>query len=417
MANSLLKELLQPSMEQYEEATTGYGIDTIEYASLEMMEAAAEVDRHEQAAAELQEISAGLESISESMTASLEQGGMDPVAAQFAHHAVGAYTERLGIEAADQLPALESFGGDTGRQSSTEVSLESIGETMCKVFEASRRAIEAVIKSVADFFSKLFSNAEKLQKAVGVTLKKVKDAKGSPSGKTRVPNGDTLAYQGKLDMGSVTTGLDKTRSVYNVMSTEYLAAVTKGKKEAAQVLGNLAPADTTDEFKKAFEVLLNYDKELKTASMKAQGEISGGRTISIEEKGEGDDAYTETVFTKADKEKKPSSYEIDTPNRADLIKMLEVAQKIAGDLKDSKKNIDNAVGVYREVHKVTDKLNKDAKGGKLGKAWADAKARRAVNRASRNVVRPVQQLSHHCWSVTRSAVSMAEASLKNYKSE
>lgn len=414
MANSLLKELLQPSVEQHEEETTGYGIDTIEYASLEMAEVASDLERHEQAVVELEEIATGLESIAESMEASLEQGGMDPVAAQFAHHAVGAYTERLGMEAADQLPALEAFGGDTGRQTSTQVSLESVKERAAQIFEAIRRAIEAVIKAVGDFFTQLFSNAEKLGKAVEATIKKVDEAKGSPKGKVRVPNVDTIGFKGSAAIGEITKGIKATDNVYKIMSGEYLDTVSKGQKELAEHLSKNVSADTMEAFSSAFTRYSTWAKDMKQSADKAEGEVSGGRTITIEVKGEGDSVETEIKFDKAEGAKKIDNNEIDTPNAADLKAMLGAAKDLAGSLKASEGAVKKAMGAYREAAKAANDLAKDAKGGKLGEAWNNAKSKWLANRTSKNLVSPVQRLSSHSWSVTRGAISVAEASLKNY---
>lgn len=422
MANSLLKELFTPSVESHEEvATAGFGIDSVEHASMEMMEAAAEVEQHEQALVELQEIATGLESIQESLQVSLEQGGLDPVAAQFAHHAVGAYTERLGIEAADQLPALESFGGDTGRQSSTEVSLESVGQTLSNIFEAVRRAIEAIIKAVTDFFTKLFSNAEKLESAVVATQKKVSDAKGSPKDKTRVPNAGVIAYQGKVDASSVASGMAKTNTAYNIMTNEYLKAATSGQKELMSALKDhkSVKEDDRSAVTKFWDNLRGKQKDLtvkvKGIESKLKGDISGGRTFKVETAGEGDAETVTVSFVKSEGGKDDVTNEIDTPNKGDLDKMLAEAKKLASNLKDSKKTINDSVDAYKEVHKVTEELNKDAKGGRIGKFMADANSRRAVSVASKNMVQPVQQLSSHVWSVTRGAIAMAEASLKNYE--
>ena len=414
MANSLLKELLQPSVEQHEEETTGYGIDTIEYASLEMAEVASDLERHEQAVVELEEIAAGLESIAESMEASLEQGGMDPVAAQFAHHAVGAYTERLGMEAADQLPALEAFGGDTGRQTSTQVSLESVKERAAQIFEAIRRAIEAVIKAVGDFFTQFFSNAEKLGKAVEATIKKVDEAKGSPKGKVRVPNVDTIGFKGSAAISEITKGIKATDNVYKVMSGEYLDTVSKGQKELAGLLSKNVSAETMEAFRSAFTRYSTWAKDMKQSADKAEGEVSGGRAITVEVKGEGDSVETEIKFDKVEGAKKIDNNEIDTPNAADLKAMLGAAKDLAGSLKASEGAVKKAMDAYREAAKAANDLAKDAKGGKLGEAWNNVKSKWLANRTSKNLVSPVQRLSSHSWSVTRGAISVAEASLKNY---
>ena len=104
--------------------------DTLEIEIAEAGEAEGEFEEQGDNVEELGDISEGLEGILVSMESAMQDGGLNPQAALFMQHAVQAHVGRLGLEASDVTPSMESFGGASGQAAATTISMEGIGETL-----------------------------------------------------------------------------------------------------------------------------------------------------------------------------------------------------------------------------------------------------------------------------------------------
>lgn len=417
MARSQLSQLFKTSMEDNTNSddVVAVGVESLEYATLEVQEASMEADTVEADIAELTEIAEGLESIHESLGVSQENGGLDPVAAQFAHHAVGAYSERLGVESADILPALESFGGDTGRETSTQVSTESLGQTIKNIWKAIRNAIEKAIKAIRDFFAKLFNRVDALKKRIDATKKKVSEAKGDPQGKMDVPNAGQLAYKGSVEPKAIVDGIKQSNALLSKMSGVYLDQSTDSMKGLASVLA------AAGEIKDKVTGLFGFGKDDVSAGervlkkdLEGVQEISGGKAAKVEVKESNGGAVVETSFGDVENAKKVEKAEIDTPSKADLNAALDGAADLAKGIEDSKKKMDEAIKAYDDMKKAGDKASKEAdKGGEEDKE-ATKKVSILMRFSARDMTAPVRKTISHTWSVASATVSYAERAVGNY---
>lgn len=169
--------------------------DTLEADLVEIGEAAAAVDENSEAVQELTEIQEGLESIAASLEAAALEGGLTPQASVFMRLAVESYTSRLGEE--NTVPSMESFGGQTTRVSATNVSLESVQETLAKVWAAIKAIIAKVKDAIVDFFKKLLLGTEKLK----ARAEQVKAAAGKVAGGPKAEKVDLGSTAAKLAVG------------------------------------------------------------------------------------------------------------------------------------------------------------------------------------------------------------------------
>ena len=67
-------------------------------------------------------------------------GGIGEIAANIAAVATESICNRLGILDTRLIPAAESFGGNSSRVTASRISLESIGDTVKRIWEAIKKA-------------------------------------------------------------------------------------------------------------------------------------------------------------------------------------------------------------------------------------------------------------------------------------
>ena len=423
MARSQLKDLFQTSLENHDEnaeAAMLGGIDSMEAACLEVEEAYQEVATVEQDLTDLEDIEGGLESVVESLEAALEQGGLDATSAQFAHHAVGAYTERLGIESADLLPGLESFGGDSGRQSATTVSLESVGETLKKIWNAIKAAVEKAIKAVTDFFAKIFGGVSKIEGRIDALKKEVAEAKKkelSDKAKIKVGSANSLQLGGKVDAGALTKGMSNLVDVNKNVFGNAVKDAEEAYKTQATEITKLKDKDDEGAAEAAQKAILDKANDVIKAVLKTQGTIlPGDKTFVTEDKTDGEKESSSVSLQTAKNAKAfAGSNEIDALTVAQMEGLLKDAEEAIKHLKDSKDTIEKVKKARQDAMDAAKKVVDDSDRGRVGKVWTKGKAQWTLRSTQRDLLRPVTQLASHNFSVLRSVLAVVESSTKQYK--
>ncbi len=159
------------------------GADSAEADIVEATDISADV---EAGVAEIDQASADadtLERIADTAETAEAEGGLDPVAAEIAEVAVESIYARLGVQRSS-YPALESFGGKTGRKRATQLAIEDIKETVKKIWAAVVNAFQKIIDFVKNFFGKLFDGNRKLLARINALEKKAA-AKGETTGNVK----------------------------------------------------------------------------------------------------------------------------------------------------------------------------------------------------------------------------------------
>ena len=155
--------------------------DSAETSLLETAEAGAEVtgtlDDIESAQADGDSLGA----IAETMEATEETGGLDPVAAEVAEVAVESICNRLGVTR--RKYALESFSSKDKRVAATRYAVEEIKDVLKRIWDAIVAAFGKVKEFLKNFFKALIDANEKLAQRADALVNKATNAKGSPKEK------------------------------------------------------------------------------------------------------------------------------------------------------------------------------------------------------------------------------------------
>jgi hypothetical protein len=413
MARSQVQQLFQASLESHtsvDEAAFAGGIESMEAAMLSVEEGRQEMDSANTDVDEMVEIAEGLESIVVAVEATQEDGGLDARSAQMMQLAVGGYTSRLGLEAADVTPSLEAFGGDSGRLSATTVSVEEIGKTVRNIWNAIKQAIQRAIKATADFFAKIFGGVDKVISRIDAMEKQVKDLKGTASGKMSVSGAQFLHVGGKVEAGDILTGLKTLDSVAAMAYGDYLKSAEDYYKTVADKFKDGGLQKAEDE-SKADAAAAETDVAAEKAGAKLEAwktkEFSGGKVFHAE--GE------KTIPAMADGTKAPQgAVEIGVPSTSELESILKTSKAIAERIKGAKDNQARFAKAREDAMKEAEGFVKSAEGNRLGKAWSQAKANVLLRKAQRDLTRPVSQVTSHSFSSVRAALGLVEAAVKQY---
>lgn len=169
MSNSLVSAMLRVSLENDEiaeeitdEQAEAVLEETPESEVTEVVEAEQEVDAAEAASAELEEAAEGLESLQAALESSLANGGLTAGEARFANMHAASLCGRLGLTQS-VMPSMESFEAND-RVEATRVSMEGIGETLKKIWEAIKSMAAKVWNWISNFFKSIFGAAERLER-------------------------------------------------------------------------------------------------------------------------------------------------------------------------------------------------------------------------------------------------------------
>lgn len=425
MARSQLKALFSEVNAAAETETNDVmvgGVDSMESACLDVEEANREVLSIESNIEDLEDIAIGIESITESLEASLERGGLDAVAAQFAHHAVDAHVSRLGMNAEDQIPSLESFGGDTGRESATTISLEGVKETLKNIWNAIKAAVEKAIKAVADFFAKIFGGVDKIEDRIRALKKEVAEIKSSnkevkAKAKVKVGSANTIKLDNKVDGASLIKGMGNLEAVNKGVFGTTVATISAVYKVQAEEIEALEKKDDEAEADKAQESIMDASGKVIAEVKKEQGQIVPGDKTFVTTTKDGDDEETFT-FTDAKGAKSFSgSNEIDVLSASDMEAILDEAEKAVAHLKNAKDDVKKVNEAREDALKASKKVVDASDRGKVGKVWTNAKAQRVLRSTQKDMMKPVTQLASHNFSVLRGMLAVVESSTKQYESK
>lgn len=396
--------------------------DTLEIEIAEAGEAEGEFEEQGDNVEELGEISEGLESILISMESAMQDGGLNPQAALFMQHAVQAHVGRLGLEASDVTPSMESFGGASGQAAATTISMEGIGETLKKIWMAIKNAVSKAIQAIKNFFSKIFGGVGKLKSRHEALKKAVKEIKEEKGDKIKVPNANTLRYKGKADMGSILAGLNATLSIG---STEI-----KNLVDAAQdfydvrVPRLLDRAETNDfareELQKALtestEKAIQVFEKVAGVSQVMSGDavlrIEG--TKSMEKGSDSNIGVPKLVKGYGFKAIDDAGTEIAAPSKAELQKVLDVAGKLIAQLEEKKKPLEKLTAAREKALKATEtKVEGWTK--KIKESAKQAGASMVMRKANFDISRAVNQVYSHEFNVVRAALALVDRGVSAHK--
>lgn len=396
--------------------------DTLEIEIADAAEAEGEVEEQGDNVEELGEISEGLESILISMESAMQDGGLNPQAALFMQHAVQAHVGRLGLEASDVTPSMESFGGASGQAAATTISMEGIGETLKKIWLAIKNAVTKAIQAIKNFFAKIFGGVGKLKSRHEALKKAVKEIKEEKGDKIKVPNANTLRYKGKVDVDSIISGMSATH--------QRVGEVTKDLGEAAEVFYSirvprlLEAAEVNDFAREALQKALSdstdsVDEVIKkvtsvTAPMSGDAVLRAEATQSMEKGTDTNISAPKLVKGYGFKNIDDAGTEIDAPSKAELQKVLEVTGKLIAQLEEKKKPLEKLTAAREKALKATEtKVEGWTK--KIKESARQAGASMIMRKANYDLTRVVNQVYSHEFAVVRAALALVDRGIAAHK--
>jgi hypothetical protein len=160
-------------------------IVTLEAAQAALESAAVAADKANTHSDDLQIASVGLEAIAAELEAAAGAGGMTKQAAEVMLPNAISCSKHLGMNS-PMVQSMESFNNPSTRMQATRISMETVGETLKKVWEMVLKAIAAAWDAVMSFFDKLFDVAPKIKARAEQLTQKAATMHGSPQGKIKV---------------------------------------------------------------------------------------------------------------------------------------------------------------------------------------------------------------------------------------
>lgn len=207
--------------------------DVVEIASrpsAEVMEAQAdiadvadELSERQVEVSELVDAADTLEDYRQTLTASLDETGLDRAGAAVVQVGLTRTLARVGSDLS--VPSLESYGSASNRIQSTRLTLEAIGEKIKEIWEGIKKALAAAWAAFKKFVVMIFDRIERVRDQA----QKVMEAAGSATGTPKSPTievkgaGASLAVSGKVSddwfntvgtvFGAVETSLAQAKEV------------------------------------------------------------------------------------------------------------------------------------------------------------------------------------------------------------
>ena len=209
--------------------------DSAETSLVEAADAGAAVDAEVTQIESAQADSETLGDIADTLEASEETGGVDPVAAELAEVAIESIYNRLGITRKEK-PALEAFADKKTRITATRIAVEDIKATMKKIWDAIVAAFMRVADWLKNFFAAIMDSNEKLAQRADALEKKAKATTGELASET-MPAGSvakSLGTNGAFDKATALKGMEVLASSIKHVSNSNLHPDLKDIKGLVQ---------------------------------------------------------------------------------------------------------------------------------------------------------------------------------------
>lgn len=361
----------------------------------------------------MDKIEIGLESLYDTLSASLKDGGLTERELTLTRLSVESYAHILGVES-ENLVSLESFSDEKiDNVQATAVAMESIGDVIKKIWQAIKTTIARLWNSIKDFFSKFFGGVARLKEKMVALKNKVDGVEKITEGKIEVTRTGVLQYQNKVDSKSILEGLQKTETAGNILLGDYIhfarefydnriSGVLKDKRfkgaDTAEYLDKIK-----DDTAKGIAVLSKINKDIPI--------ISGDRSVSLdifisETSAAISNLYdieksiiiADSGIKKDENRKVLPATEIDKPSKNELVSLCTTTIKILTLVEKEKKAIELLQKSFEDSLKNYEEFHKEAVKGSLGSLWTEHKVKKALNMAKLDFSSPVVKYCQYSYS-------------------
>lgn len=250
----------------------------------------AEMQELEVAITTSEDAAEALEQVQEFVEAKQEKGGLTEGEAEAVQVATEALLSRFGGHVKVKHVSLESFGAANGRATATAYTLENIGETVKKIWEAIKKWVKEFIAKAKDWFAAHFSAAGMLKKAGAALAEKARNKIGTvESGEKFTMSGSERKWLSKnAGDTKVSDNIKLLESLVNDVWTDKsikeVQEVTKNALNALKDVDVDLPADKLkavfeDQFNTPFTNMLN-----KIGSQSAAKPAVGSKLVTVGKK-------------------------------------------------------------------------------------------------------------------------------------
>ena len=428
----------------------------------DMIEASEDADVVDEGSDEVEELidtSEALESFLQAAQAAKKQGGWTTQEAAAYDLGISVVMGRIGGDARDVMPSLESFGSSRERINATASVENRITDTLKKIWEAIKRGVNKVIAFVRKWYLKIADGATRLQKRALAIRKKAENTQGTAKERKirgpltglhiskNMPNANTL----KGAMGAINTVIERMTKgqmakgfsdtcdeivtaieavAEKGVSDEGLGAMLTSLGKAAESTGDAMNDDASAKAKFPGAPDAAIGKSL------AFGELPGGKKlISVGFKGGalkgatakdvaalGRVVYKVAIVDAADKK-----VEIDSSKEVQILEPSEVAAladevaTLCGSVVDFRKEFENYERKTKETLSKVDKIsNKSGKGDNDAENNGIELSRALANfagNALRNRGTSITAVINYALGLGRNVLVYGNSSLNQYKAD
>lgn len=414
---------------------------------IELNEASDAVDEKHEDVVELVDAAESLEALRVDVQSTLGERGLNPQAAKFMRHSLEAITSRLDIPVS--MPSQEDFGTATSQTQATRVSLESMSSVISKVWEWALNLLESAKKSVLDYYNRVWAEAPRQIKKASELRTKAAANTGKAEESTFDP-GTGLAN--KLRIGqkveNVSAGLGKLEEISGKIFKDYSAAATTWASNVTTAIAGLK-YDSDEAFTTSLAAVegvapnavpsgfadkaITGDKrfaERDGLAYHGSDELLGGQMVVKQTANAGADATFRQKMdvisnntirvdaADADAKKIEDSSKTALPDIAEIVKICEGVEKVAGIVGDFKSNWEATAKVKSEaIAKLKGAKSALGKSDKLSSENQSAAtvAIKLIAAIPSVMDQPTQGFSKYVLGTNSSSLSFAAKALAQYK--
>lgn len=385
------------------------------------------------------EVAEALESLALTLESAIkDKGGMDPVAAAIADQYTQSLYARVGMTR-QSVAALESYGGTSTRQRSTQIALEDIGEAAKKIWDKIVESIKKAIAWVKERFAKIFGAAEKMQKRAKALQERAANTSGTAEEKTF----ESERLVKSLHIGGAVTALPAKIGEVSKIGNNIFSGVTAWNSTLGDgILDLLDSPAKAPEFKfepapTALSTLLKpagegHGDAGSGMQFKVSDELPGGQAIvarlpAVEGELKGEDAIDRLSRTNIivgafnPKAKTPSKTQVATLSPSDCENIAKSVETIAEEIASYKRNLDKLASTKDKIVAAAGKAQKAADNS----SDEDGKAERSNNKSlaklgmavPKLIDQPATSFATYGLNTGKAALDYVELSLNQYKAK
>ena len=361
--------------------------------------------------------------------------GLSEREARLAEMAVEGYCKMVGINARKErlFPSMENFGGRHSKLAATRIVLESVGETLKRIWEAIKAAVARVIEWIKSFFNGMLKNVDQLAKHIANLEKRVDEIPSNAKTKNNSFSTGAKIFcidgTAKFDhlntivtnsVGFLTAAGGINDGVKELMHDAFYSDSTGGVEQTKKgdLLGGVGfqhkylsnfVQDTCAKLEKAGKTPKLKDlKAAENEKLIAFGPLPDGMLICVR-KSEGDDKQKVTV--KLERNESPSANSIEAPTKAQMQTALKDVKGPLDELKKFDRTSKSAQKTLEEMMAHANKMSKlagdSAAAQKTDKTESDA-AREGVEKKNKEFTDQINTMK----SISVDAPAMAFKAIK-----